>query len=130
MSMTLLVDTKNLYVVTDFCSGGSLLEYLESTGPFVDTKAQFVAAQLVLAIHYIHEQGGIHCNLLPENILLDEQGYIRITGFSELRLCQTSPYYKMIGYLECMSPEMLLNQGIDSSYDWYLLGCLLYGTFS
>ena len=93
-----------------------------------DVLLQFVAVQLILTIDYLHEQGFLFCGLVSENILLDQDGYIQLTGFSESKRDISFPYYKMVGYMESMSPEMLLNKGITFSYDWYMLGCLLYGT--
>ena len=88
---------------------------------------RFVAVQLLLVLQYIHSQNIIFSNLICENVLLDERGYIRLTGFGpSLFECKT-PYYGFVGYTECLPPEMLLNQGVDKQYDFWMLGCLLYG---
>ena len=122
------IDARNIYILTDFCPGGSLHSLVKVFGYLSDTLLQFVAVQLILAIHFLHEQNYLFCGLVSENVLLDQDGYIQLTGFSESKKDISFPYYKMVGYMELMSPEMLLNKGISFSYDWYMLGCLLYGT--
>lgn len=101
---------------------------MKVSGNLSDALLQFVAVQLILAIHFLHEQNYLFCGLVSENVLLDQDGYIQLTGFSESKKDISFPLYKMVGYMESMSPEMLLNKGISFSYDWYMLGCLLYGT--
>ncbi|CBK24947.2 uncharacterized protein [Blastocystis hominis] len=114
--------------IRDIFQGGSLYSLVKVSGNLSDALLQFVAVQLILAIHFLHEQNYLFCGLVSENVLLDQDGYIQLTGFSESKKDISFPYYKMVGYMESMSPEMLLNKGISFSYDWYMLGCLLYGT--
>ena len=111
----------------DFCSGGSIYSYLQTYTYLPEAQIKFIAIQLIEAIHFLHEKNCLFCGLQAENILIDSDGYIRLTSFSNSKLNCTIQQYEIIGYLEYLSPEMLLNKGVDQSYDWYQLGCLLYG---
>ena len=122
-----VVDEKRVAIVYDFCSGGSVYSYLQTYSYLSEEQAKFIAIQLIEAVHYLHEKNCLFCGLQSENILIDDDGYIRLTSFSNSKLNCTSQQYEIIGYLEHVSPQMLLNKGVDQSYDWYQLGCLLYG---
>lgn len=118
---------QRVYVVSDFCAGGNLYNYLQTFGRLNEMHVRFVAVQLLIALQYLHSQHILYCNLIGENVLLDEQGYIHLTGFSQSLFDWESPFFGFVGMTECLSPEMLLNHGIDERYDYWMLGCLLYG---
>lgn len=68
-------------MVFDFFNGGELYHYLSQTGLFGETRARFYAAQITLALEYLHERSIVYRDLKPENLILDSQGHIRITDF-------------------------------------------------
>ncbi len=120
----------NLYFVMDFCQGGELFFHLKTMGKFSEVWARFYAAQLVLSLGAIHEHRIISRDLKPENVLLDLDGYIKITDFGLSKqddalstidgtgtLCGTAAY---------MAPELITNDEYGMAVDWWSLGCLLY----
>ena len=74
-------DTNTLYMVMEFVNGGELFYHLALQGKFDEPRAQFYAAQIVLALDYMHREGILYRDLKPENILIDKDGYLRITDF-------------------------------------------------
>jgi serine/threonine protein kinase len=66
-----------LYFVLDYCAGGELFFHLGKLGKFPEPRACFYAAEIVLAISYVHELGIIYRDLKPENVLLDAKGHVR-----------------------------------------------------
>ena len=100
---------------------------LQTFGQLNESHVQFIAAQLILALRYLHEKNCIFCNLIAENVLIDNRGFVHLTGFGHTLFGVKKPYYGVTGFTECLSPEMLLNKGIDESHDYWMLGCLLYG---
>ena len=67
----------------EFVNGGELFYHLHkdnSTG-FDENRAKFYAAQIVLALEHMHNEGVVYRDLKPENILIDQEGYLRITDF-------------------------------------------------
>ena len=69
-------------MIMEFVNGGELFFHLRQakTG-FEEERACFYAAELVLALEYLHKSGTIYRDLKPENILIDSEGHIRLTDF-------------------------------------------------
>jgi calcium-dependent protein kinase len=65
-------DDTNFYIVSEFCSGGELFDWLSSKGIFSESEACFIIRQILSAICYSHENNIVHRDLKPENILLDD----------------------------------------------------------
>lgn len=63
-----------LYFLLDYCPGGELFYHLGRLGRFPEHQARFYAAEIVLAISYVHKLDIIYRDLKPENVLLDAQG--------------------------------------------------------
>jgi RAC serine/threonine-protein kinase len=70
-----------LYFVLDYCPGGELFFHLGQLGRFSEDRARFYAAEIVLAISYVHRLGIVYRDLKPENVLLDARGHVRLTDF-------------------------------------------------
>jgi serine/threonine protein kinase len=63
-----------VFLVMDFLGGGDLAFLLQREERFPEPKVQFLAAQLVLALEYLHSRGVLYRDLRPENILFDKDG--------------------------------------------------------
>jgi len=70
-----------LFFVLDYCAGGELFFHLGKLGKFPEVRARFYAAEITLALGYVHELDIIYRDLKPENVLLDEMGHVRLTDF-------------------------------------------------
>ena len=68
-------------MLLDFVCGGELFAYLRAAQRFANEIAVFYAAEIVMALDYLHSLNIIYRDLKPENILLDMQGHIKITDF-------------------------------------------------
>jgi serine/threonine protein kinase len=120
---------EKLYLVTDFMQGGELFYHLHKEGRFSESKAQFYASEIVLAIDYLHKNQIIYRDLKPENILLDSYGHIKITDFGLSKFIFSYDNYKaytICGTPEYLAPEILTGNGYDKNVDWWSLGCLIY----
>ncbi|RHY26274.1 hypothetical protein DYB25_000579 [Aphanomyces astaci] len=71
----------NVYLVMPYIPGGELFHTLHKQGLLLEHTACFYAAEMVLALEYLHGQGIIHRDLKPENILLDADGHVCLTDF-------------------------------------------------
>ena len=65
----------------DFVIGGELFFHMRKQKRFPENIAKFYAAELVLAIEYLHTRGIIYRDLKPENILIEKDGHIKLTDF-------------------------------------------------
>ena len=128
MKMAFQSKTK-LYFVLDYCAGGELFFHLGKLGKFPEPRACFYAAEIVLAISYVHSLDIIYRDLKPENVLLDAKGHIRLTDFGlskEGISNSSSGANSFCGTPEYLAPEILNRQGHGRAVDWWSLGALLY----
>lgn len=83
---------------------------------------------MVLAIEYLHANNIIYRDLKPENVLIDKDGYIRLTdfGLSKRNVIGEKDAFSVCGTPEYLAPEVLLKQGHGKPVDWWTLGCIIY----
>lgn len=88
------------------------------TQRFPNPVAKFYAAEVTLALDYLHTMNIIYRDLKPENLLLDRNGHLKITDFGFAKevpditwtLCGTPDY---------LAPEVVASKGYNKSVDWY-----------
>jgi len=120
---------EKLYFVLDYCAGGELFFHLGKLGKFTESRSRFYAAEIILAISYVHSLDIIYRDLKPENVLLDGAGHIRLTDFGlskEGISSSSSGANSFCGTPEYLAPEILNRQGHGRGVDWWSLGALLY----
>lgn len=118
-------DGKYLYMVLEFVIGGELFKYLRKSGRFDNNTAKFYAAQVVTIFEYLHAQDIIYRDLKPENLLLDQAGYLKLTDFGLAKQVAFKTF-TLCGTPEYIAPEVLLNQGHGKGVDWWTLGILMF----
>ena len=74
-------DVNNLYMVMDFVAGGELFSLLRKSQRFPNSVAKFYAAEVALALDYLHSLDIIYRDLKPENLLLGSDGHVKVTDF-------------------------------------------------
>lgn len=86
---------------------------------------KFYAAEVILALEYLHANEIIYRDLKPENILLDERGHVKLTdfGFSKRVPSYT---YTVCGTPDYLAPEMIRSKGYTRAVDWWSLGVLIF----
>ena len=65
----------------DYEGGGTLFYHLNKQRRFTEREIAFYAAEIILALEYLHEKKIIYRDLKPENILLSQDGHIRLADF-------------------------------------------------
>lgn len=120
-------DTK-LYMVLDYFMGGELFYHLKNGGRFTEERGRFYAAEIALALQCLHDQTIVYRDLKPENVLLDEEGHIRLTdfGLSKEGVSNTKLTHTFCGTPEYLAPEVIHGQGYGTAVDWWSLGTLLF----
>jgi serine/threonine protein kinase len=78
-----------LYFVMPFVRGGELYKVFQSMKRFKESSVIFYAAQMAIAIGYLHQKGIVHRDLKLENILLDQDGYIKIIDYGLAKMLPT-----------------------------------------
>jgi len=118
-----------LYFVLDYCPGGDLFFHLSRCGCFPEAMVKFYAAEIVLALIHLHEQGIVYRDLKPENIMLDVDGHVKLADFGLAKEGITSELhgtYTMCGTPEYLPPEILNRSGHGTAVDWWNLGMVVY----
>lgn len=119
---------EKLYFVLEYCPGGELFFHLSRSGRFEETRACFYAACIVLSLDHLHRSNIIYRDLKPENVLIDAEGFVKITdfGLSKENILDGRTAKTLCGTPEYLAPEILLKQGHGKAVDWWSLGCLIY----
>ncbi|KAJ8878681.1 hypothetical protein PR048_019266 [Dryococelus australis] len=118
-------DNSYLYFVMPFISGGDMFSHLRRQGQFSEDLARFYAAQVTLTLEYMHFLQLVHRDVKPENILIDERGYLKVMDFGFTKYFKGRGF-TTVGTPEYMAPELFLSSGYSFSVDWWAMGVLIF----
>ncbi|MFY9252943.1 MAG: protein kinase [Fuerstiella sp.] len=112
------------YYVMEFVENGSLGEYLASGALGVEETVR-ITQQVCGALIEAHGAGVLHCDLKPDNVLLDAQYQVRLCDFGQSRMSHEQS--SALGTLFYMAPEQANLEAIpDARWDVYAVGALMY----
>ncbi|XP_020659127.3 ribosomal protein S6 kinase-related protein [Pogona vitticeps] len=118
---------RHLFIMCPYCSSGDLYTLWKSVGRFAEAVIRLFATELVLVLAYLHNLGIVHRDVKMENILLDEQGHLKLTDFGLSRhLPWGERAYTICGTLHYMAPEVLSGGPYAHAADWWSMGVLLF----
>lgn len=118
--------SKNLlFFLLEPVLGGELFTVLRRLRMFNVGQAKFYAAQVVLMFQYLHDKMYAYRDLKPENLLLDKQGYLKLTDFGFLKRVKHKTW-TMCGTPEYLAPEVISSNGYQISVDWWTLGIFIF----
>ena len=118
-------DERFLYIFLDYIAGGELFNYLRSIGNLSNDEAKFYGASVASMFEYLHAKEIIYRDLKPENLLIDKEGYLKLTDFGFAKHIDGRTY-TLCGTPEYLAPEILLQKGHGKPVDWWCLGILIY----
>lgn len=120
-------DRKYLYFLFEPLLGGELhTKMVREPSLFRNpTVYRFILACVCFALEHLHARNVVYRDLKPENVLLDEAGYIKICdlGFAKFVLGKTMT---LCGTPEYMAPEVITHTGYDRMVDWWAVGILAF----
>ena len=119
-------DFYNLYLVMDLLNGGDLRFHIAHKKTFTESQTKFIIANMLLALEYIHSKNIIHRDIKPENLVLDSNGYVRITDFGVAKINEEDNSSETSGTPGYMAPEVILVQNHSFPSDFFALGVIGY----
>lgn len=146
-------DKYHLYFLFDLMSGGDLMDVLVSEAQVIkmrvaqgalkrgcfapqvkvlkglnESLARFYVGSIVLALEYLHEHSIVYRDLKPENVFIDNSGYVKLGdfGFAKMLDGNARRTYTFCGTPGYVAPENVLAHGYNHSVDWWGLGVLTY----
>ena len=118
-------DNLNIYMLLSYVPGGELFTHLRRAGRFSPDVTRFYLATIVLALKYLHSFNIIYRDLKPENLLLDNRGYLRLTDFGFAKVVDDRTW-TLCGTPEYLAPEIIQSDGHGKPADWWACGVLAY----
>ena len=144
VSMYCSFETKNhLCMIMEYVEGGDVRTLLNNIETLPEEITRMYAAEVVLALEYLHSYGIVHRDLKPDNLLITSLGHIKLTDFGlskvglmrrateiyEERDIEEGPKFDdqdMVGTPDYLAPEVILKQDYNSDVDWWALGVIIY----
>ncbi|MBD8035476.1 Stk1 family PASTA domain-containing Ser/Thr kinase [Solibacillus sp. A46] len=117
------------YIVMEYIKGKTLKQYIQEFSPLSAARSVHIMKQLTSAIAHAHENGIIHRDIKPQNILMDEEGNVKITDFgiaTSLGATSFTQTNSVIGTVHYLSPEQARGGIATMKSDIYALGIVLY----
>uniref|UniRef100_A0A4W3H0R1 protein kinase C n=1 Tax=Callorhinchus milii TaxID=7868 RepID=A0A4W3H0R1_CALMI len=117
-----------LFLVIEYVNGGDLMFHMQRQRKLSEEHARFYAAEICIALNFLHERGIIYRDLKLDNVLLDSDGHIKLTDYG---MCKeglgpgdtTSTFCGTPNYI---APEILRGEEYGFSVDWWALGVLMF----
>ncbi len=124
-------DDNIYYIVRDLVDGMTLKEYIDKEGPLAPDHAADIALKVAYGLQYAHSNGVIHRDIKPHNIIIDNDGSVKLTDFGIARVLndetRTTEYGKsLVGTVYYTSPEQVRGLNVDERTDVYSLGVVLF----
>jgi len=122
-----IVDEDTIYIILDLMLGGDLKYHLNVQEKFSEARTRFHAAQVLLGLEHIHSKGIVYRDLKLENVLVDENGHVKISDLGLAVLLGDSG--KVRGYAGTpgyTAPEVVLGFNYNHIADFFSLGVMIY----
>ena len=119
---------EKLYFMMEYHPGGDLLSLLQRTGKFSKSLSLSFAAELCVGLQFLHSRDIIHRDIKLENILLDQEGHIKITDFGMSKLGETAATF--CGTPSHIAPEIILGKTYTAAADWWCCGICIFQMLS
>jgi serine/threonine-protein kinase len=130
-SLSITTPQSRPYIVTEYVRGCTLAHLLEAMSPLPEKDVLKIGSLMCKALQYLHEQGIVHGDLKPQNIMIGCDGTIRLLDFGlansrDLRRGASASLTPGRGTPDYMAPEQARGKRGDARTDVYSLGAMLY----
>ncbi|XP_031783603.1 atypical protein kinase C isoform X2 [Nasonia vitripennis] len=117
-----------LFFVIEFVRGGDLMFHMQRQRRLPEEHARFYAAEISLALNFLHTKGIIYRDLKLDNVLLDHEGHVKLTDYGMCKegVREGDTTATFCGTPNYIAPEILRGEDYGFSVDWWALGVLVY----
>ncbi len=124
------IDGDAYYIVMELVNGVTLKQYIQNKGTYLSTQEIVqITRQIALALDHAHSNGIVHRDIKPHNILITEDGHIKVADFGIARATTSATIVKTneaMGSVHYVSPEQARGGFVDARSDLYSLGILMF----
>ncbi len=118
------------FITMEYVEGKSLKQLIRERGKLPVSVTLTVGKQICRALEVAHEQGVIHRDIKPQNMVVAGDGVLKVMDFGIARLAKRQSGMTQAGMVvgtpEYMAPEQLMGDDVDARVDIYATGCVLY----
>ena len=116
------------YIAMEYVAGRSLKTVVRERGALDPATAIDIVTQILHAARFAHKRGVIHRDLKPHNVILDEEGRVRVTDFGIARAgaSEMTLTGSIMGTAQYLSPEQAQGHAVSARSDLYAVGIILY----
>src|SRR5215472_17516635 len=123
---------ENYYIVMEFVDGSDLRRYLKKTGPLSNERVVEIAHDVALGLGAAHRLGIVHRDVKPQNIMLNDQGLVKLTDFGIASMYKDAEAERLtttgmtLGTVQYYAPEQAQGEIVSPAADVYALGIVMY----
>jgi beta-lactam-binding protein with PASTA domain/tRNA A-37 threonylcarbamoyl transferase component Bud32 len=116
------------YIAMEYVEGRTLKDIVRERGPAPPEAAVDVVLQILRAARFAHQRGIVHRDLKPQNVLIDDEGRIKVADFGIARAgaSDMTETGSVMGTAQYLSPEQAQGRPVDARSDLYSIGIVLY----
>ncbi len=117
------------YIAMEYLDGRSLKEIIKRYGPLGTKHVASISRQILEALRFAHRKGIVHRDIKPQNMLVDDEGRVKVTDFGIARAATASRMTdtgSIVGTAQYLSPEQAQGTAVGPSSDLYSLGIVMY----
>lgn len=118
-------DSKRVYFLAEYVRGMDLWDAIRDMDVISERKARFFIASLVLVLEDLHEKWIAYRDLKPENVVVDDEGYLKLVDFGNAKFVK-SRTYTLLGTPQYMAPEIIKGTGYGIYADYWSLGIMMF----
>jgi serine/threonine-protein kinase len=116
------------YIAMEYIEGRTLKEIVRERGPAPPEAAIDIAVQILRAVRFAHKHGVVHRDIKPHNVLIDDDGRVKVTDFGIARAgaSDMTETGAIMGTAQYVSPEQAQGRPVDARSDLYSIGIVVY----
>jgi cGMP-dependent protein kinase len=120
-----LKDEKFVYFLMDYIKGKELFDVIREIDTMNKSQTLFYGGSIMLAVRYLHQRKFVYRDIKPENIMVTENGYIKIIDFGTAKEINDRTQTTM-GTPHYMAPEMIFGKGYSFEVDYWAIAVCMY----